>query len=321
MGRKKDWKKRRKRILRRKLLRAAVLFVMLIMIIGVIALAVIGVKKAAGLFEKEKPTASDKVEQVEKEDKTKELEAQEDEVTLQLVSNTPQKLTREQSIAQITKMAETYPVMQEILERQAEYPDELLLMLANNPETLEFVKNYPELQGTVNNADQLKKIRKGSIPLLIQWDERWGYGIYGDSNIAISGCGPTSLAMVAAGLRQDPSVTPFTVANYAQEQGYYSEAGTSWDLMTTGCEQFGIHGEEMSLGENEVKEQLESGHPIICSMGPGTFTTEGHYIVLCGWKNGMIEIHDPNSISRSKKLWAYGELESQIKNMWVYTVR
>lgn len=326
MGRKKDWKKRRKRILRRKLLRAAVLLVMLFMVIGMVALAVVGVKKLAGLFEKEKPAASDKVEQIEKEDKTKEPEKKEpeeqkDESTPQLVSNTPQKLTREQSIAQITKMAETYSEMQEILEHQAEYPDELLLMLANNPETLEFVKNYPKLQGTVNNADQLKKIREGSIPLLIQWDERWGYGAYGDSNIAISGCGPTCLAMVAAGLRQDTSVTPLAVANYAQEQGYYSEAGTSWDLMTTGCEQFGIRGEELALGESSVKEQLESGHPIICSMGPGTFTTEGHYIVLSGWKNGMIEIHDPNSVSRSKKLWAYGELEPQIKNMWVYSVK
>ena len=112
MGRKKDWKKRRKRILRRKLLRAAVLLVMLFMVIGMIALAVVGVKKLAGLFEKEKPATSDKVEQIEKEDKTKEPEKKEpeeqkDESTPQLVSNTPQKLTREQSIAQITKMAET----------------------------------------------------------------------------------------------------------------------------------------------------------------------------------------------------------------------
>ena len=61
MGRKKDWKKRRKRILRRKLLRAAVLLVMLFMVIGMIALAVVGVKNLAGLFEKEKPAASDKV--------------------------------------------------------------------------------------------------------------------------------------------------------------------------------------------------------------------------------------------------------------------
>ena len=230
-GQEKGLEKTKKADSEKKLLRAAVLLVMLFMVIGMIALAVVGVKKLAGLFEKEKPATSDKVEQIEKEDKTKEPEKKEpeeqkDESTPQLVSNTPQKLTREQSIAQITKMAETYSEMQEILEHQAEYPDELLLMLANNPETLEFVKNYPKLQGTVNNADQLKKkIREGSIPLLIQWDEKWGYGAYGNSNIAISGCGPTCLAMVAAGLRQDTSVTPLAVANYAQEQGYYSEAG------------------------------------------------------------------------------------------------
>lgn len=325
MAKRKNWKKRRKRILRRKIMRAVVLLCMLLVLVGAIMLVTMGIKKLVGLVGgEEKPASSNKIEQVEK-DKTDEEDGtdadKEDDAETLLVSNTPQKLTREQSIAQITAMAEKHSEMKKVLERQAEYPDEILLMLANNPETLTFVQNYPEKKGTVMNADALTELKSGEIPLLLQWDDRWGYAPYGDYNIAISGCGPTALAMVASGLCQNAGITPYTVANYAQEQGYYSEAGTSWDLMTSGCEQFGIRGEELSLSESSIQKALEAGRPIICTMGAGAFTTEGHYIVLTEWKDGMIKLHDPNSISRSNKLWSYSELEGQIKNLWGYSVK
>ena len=86
----------------------------------------------------------------------------------------------------------------------------------------------------------------GGIPLLLQWDERWGYAIYRDNMIAINGCGPTALAMVAAGLTGDAGITPDRVARYAAEQGYYEgDAGTSWTLMTEGAAAFGVIGQEI----------------------------------------------------------------------------
>ena len=52
-------------------------------------------------------------------------------------------------------------------------------------------------------------------------------------------------------------------------------------------------------------------------MGPGDFTTTGHFIVLTGTKNGMICINDPNSVKNSEKLWDYEQIKGQIKNIWV----
>ena len=160
----------------------------------------------------------------------------------------------------------------------------------------------------------------GVIPHLLQWDERWGYQIYGDNLIAVNGCGPTVISMVAAGLTGDNTVTPYKVAEFAEQNGYYEgDAGTSWALMTEGAAQFGVHGEELGLSEEAVFSALENGSPIICSMGPGDFTATGHFIVLVGLEDGKIRVNDPNSIKRSEKLWDFETLYTQISNLWVYT--
>lgn len=205
-----------------------------------------------------------------------------------------------------------------VIKNYDDYPEELLDMLSRNIEMLDFVLDYPEKKGNVY-ADTIGTTDNGSVPLLLQWDERWGYGNYGNSMIAVSGCGPTSLAMVIAGLTGDNSVTPYTVAEFAEENGYYvAGSGTSWDLFSEGSRHFGIRGKELSLSEASVKKVLQSGHPIICSMRPGDFTTTGHIIVLAGMKDGQIIICDPNSKARSNELWDYQTLEPQIRNLWSF---
>ena len=198
--------------------------------------------------------------------------------------------------------------------------DTLRDLLENNPETVDFIKNYPSMKDNPPAGD-IGEVTKGTIPHLLQWDERWGYQIYGDNMIAVNGCGPTSIAMVAAGLTGDDSITPYKVAKYAEEQGYYTgESGTSWSLMTDGAQQWGIRGEELGLSREEIFSALENGSPIICSMRPGDFTTTGHFIVLAGVEDGKIRVNDPNSIKRSEELWDYETLEYQINNLWAYTV-
>ena len=208
--------------------------------------------------------------------------------------------------------------VQGILDHIDQYPSELLEMLARNEETLDFVADYPAKKNE-KCADTIGNVTKGTVPLLLQWDERWGYGEYGDSIIAVSGCGPTALSMVVAGVTGNNEVTPYQIARYAMEQGYYVKGtGTSWDLMRSGCEYFGIKASEVPLNENAVARELKMGNPIICSMRPGDFTTTGHFIVLTGYEDGKIQVKDPNSKERSGRTWEYERLASQINNMWVY---
>lgn len=198
--------------------------------------------------------------------------------------------------------------------------DTLRELLENNPETADFIKNYPSMKDNPP-AEDIGEVTKGVIPHLLQWDERWGYQIYGDNMIAVNGCGPTAISMVAAGLTGDGTITPCKVAKFAEEQGYYTgESGTSWSLMTDGAQQWGIRGEELGLSREEIFSALENGQPVICSMRPGDFTTTGHFIVLAGVEDGKIRVNDPNSVKRSEELWDYETLEYQINNLWAYTV-
>ena len=87
---------------------------------------------------------------------------------------------------------------------------------------------------------------------------------------------------------------PAVVADYASSNGYLDEnLDTKWELMTNGVEHFGISGSILGLDENAMINVLSVGCPIICSMGPGIFTTTGHFIVLTGYQDGAFTVHDP----------------------------
>lgn len=211
--------------------------------------------------------------------------------------------------------------MKGILENYNDYPEELLAMLSRNIDMIDFVVDYPNKKGEVY-ADTIGDIKKDTMPLLLQYDKRWGYGNYGDSIMAISGCGPTSLAMVIAKLTGDNGVTPYKVAKFAQENGYYvTGIGTTWELFTEGSKNFGLQGKELPLSEDSIYNALESGKPVLCSMGPGDFTTTGHIIVLRDIKDGKIVVSDPNSSIRSNILWDYERIEDQIKNLWAFSLK
>lgn len=208
-----------------------------------------------------------------------------------------------------------------VIDHIQDYPEEILKILANNIETLDFVLDYPQNKNQPCEETIGENPVKGEIPLLIQWDRRWGYGSYGSSIVAVSGCGPTCIAMVASGLTGRNDITPYTVAQYSENNGFLTaQLDTSWDLMTYGCEAFGISGTMLGLDEGAMANTLNAGMPIICSVGKGDFTSNGHFIVLTGYTDGGFQVHDPNSKVRSNQLWTYEKLKGQILNMWYYTL-
>ena len=229
----------------------------------------------------------------------------------------PQKLSTTQIKKRLHSLAKKDSAYQNIYDNRDKYPTVLLRSLCNNAEMLEFVKGYLSADGFAH-GHLTKKECKEKIPLLLQWDQRWGYVSYGSSDIALSGCAPTCLSMVIVGLTGNLKATPNKIAKYAQDNGYYLKGtGTSWSLLTEGASHFGVVGREISLSKETVCGVLKQGQPVICSVGRGDFTTEGHFIVLTGMKDGKIKVNDPNCIRRSC-LWAYETLEPQIKNLWAY---
>lgn len=196
-----------------------------------------------------------------------------------------------------------------------EYPQYIIDLYENNPETESFVLNYPFREDL--DIDLSEYEGSDTVPLFLQWDPMWGYADYGSSCIAVTGCGPTCLAMAGYYLTGDSNMTPGQIAQFAEKNGYYERGyGSSWTLISEGAEKLGLTAEELPLVKKKMTDALEAGKPVILAMGEGDFTSTGHYIVLTGVEDGAFRVNDPNSRINSEKLWTYEELEGQIRNIW-----
>lgn len=201
------------------------------------------------------------------------------------------------------------------------YPAGVIELLDKNEETVEFVEHYEEKKDNPCAETIDGNWEEGQIPQLYQWDERWGYAAYGTSIVAVSGCGPTCMAMVAAGLTNDPSITPAKVAAYGTENEYVDEYNdTYWRFMKEAGANWNLSCYDGVFTEEQIRDELQAGHPIICSVGPGDFTQNGHFIVLTQYAEGKVKINDPFSTKNSSKEWVFAEIADQIKAMWVYSV-
>lgn len=199
-----------------------------------------------------------------------------------------------------------------------EWPEELVELLDKNPETKDFVLNYPLKKDSSPEINLSEFANSENVPLLFQWDERWGYNQYAGELMGFSGCGPVCLSMVCIFLLNDTEYTPKYIADFAEANGYSASGnGSAWTLISSGGKELGLDVTEIPLDENRIIRNLEAGNPIICVMGPGDFTSTGHYIVLTEYADGKVTVNDPNSNARSEQLWELTSIMGQIRNLWV----
>ena len=234
----------------------------------------------------------------------------------------PIKRTREEAVRRLNELGKTDQVIAGIVQDQSRYPEELLAALANNPEMAEFAAGYlnngKAAPGGLTDAEKAQ-----DFPLFLQWDPRWGYSSYGkNSNIGLSGCGPTCMSMVLYYLTGNETLTPDKIAGYAMDNGYYVEGtGTAWALMQDVPGLYGIRVTEPEMSEYAWREALGKGRVLICAMGAGDFTAVGHFIVIYGYDENGFMVNDPNCVARSRRRWSFDEIRRQIKMVWGYELR
>ena len=198
------------------------------------------------------------------------------------------------------------------------YPKDLIALLETSPEARDFVLDYPVRE---DREMDLSAYDRETVPLFLQWDPMWGYEKYGSSYLAVTGCGPTCLAMAGYYLTGEETMNPLALAQFAEENGYYAKGyGSSWTLISEGAGKLGLTATELPLVKKKMTDALEAGNPIILALGKGDFTTTGHYIVLTGWDGEAFTVNDPNSKVRSGQLWTYEQLEKQIRNIWAISM-
>lgn len=123
----------------------------------------------------------------------------------------------------------------QIAQNADQYDDERLLRLAlREPEAISFVANY--LTADKSGSSYGDTVTKGQVPLLYDWDARWGYVSYGDGCIGVTGSGPTTIAMAYMGLTGKSDQTPATIAqstSSSSSSSNSSSSSTSSDSSTT----------------------------------------------------------------------------------------
>ena len=199
----------------------------------------------------------------------------------------------------------------------SDWPETLRELYDKNPDARPFVLAYPEKKNLDPAIDLTAEVTPGEIPALYQWDERWGYRTYNGDLFALTGCGPTTLSMAVIGLTGNTEADPWTLARYAEEHHYnVPDNGTLWSFIPEAGAAFGLHTQVLGLSEPGLLQELEAGRLLICCVGPGDFTDNGHFLLITGADNGFYRIHDPNSASNTEALWTYDRLVSQIKGLW-----
>ncbi len=197
----------------------------------------------------------------------------------------------------------------------------LAALSEKHPEAMEFVYQYPTKKNYAPEFDLSGVENSEKMPLFIQWDERWGYTEYAGNLMGLSGCGPTCLSMVCVYLLKDSKYDPKYVAQFSEANKYCTKGnGSNWTLISRGGVQLGLNVQELPLSANLIKRNLEAGNPVICVVGPGDFTSTGHYIVLTEYIDGKVRVNDPNSRVRSAKLWELDPILPQIRNLWACSV-
>ena len=70
----------------------------------------------------------------------------------------------------------------------------------------------------------------------------------------------------------------------------------------------------IGLSAGNIANELSAGHPVILSMGPGTFTKSGHFIVLTGInEDGTVTVNDPNDNSKKNHVNKQFDLQQILK--------
>ena len=162
-----------------------------------------------------------------------------------------------------------------------------------------------------------------AIPMLFQGDYAQTVCTVGGipRSVATSGCGATSLSMVIAYLTGNTDQNPYTLFCDSVDAGRYHGSGWSHGTLSLYAENYGVHSRWIANDADAILSALREGKPVIAHMGPGIFTSRGHYLVLRGvTEDGLVLMNDPNSRDNCAKAFPIDTLLKQAKTSEAFMV-
>lgn len=130
------------------------------------------------------------------------------------------------------------------------------------------------------------------------------------------------MAMVLDYYVEDDEVTPDEIAEYALWRGYRTASqGTSWGLFSAVAADYGLEFLQTSSRQKAKQWMLEKEDAlIICSMAPGLWTNNGHFIVIWQIQDDMVYINDPASAAEERLYNSFDYLAQQCKQYFCFNI-
>lgn len=168
----------------------------------------------------------------------------------------------------------------------------------------------------------------------LQTDSRWKtlpYRIPGETaTIGGSGCGPTAACMIIETMTGQ-TFTPVDACKWSVDHGYKAlNAGTYYSYFVPQFAAFGIDCKQM-LGSSlhnkpdhpihdQVKSMINDGYYAVALMGPGLWTSGGHYIVVWDWDD-KVRINDSASKREVRLNGDPARFRNEVKQYWMVDAR
>lgn len=159
------------------------------------------------------------------------------------------------------------------------------------------------------------------MPEWLQYSGAWANHPYGNGTISSSGCAIVCLAMVTSSIKGEV-ISPLDIVEFTGNRYYQAGAGSTWSIFPAVASYYGYSCNNLGKSSSSIISALKSGHPVIASMGPGTFTKGGHFIVLKGiTEDGKILVNDPNDNNRKNHNhteFNLNKILQESKNFWSF---
>lgn len=147
------------------------------------------------------------------------------------------------------------------------------------------------------------------------------------TTIGKEGCGVCAAAMVIATLK-DNTVNPITTANWSMQHGYKAlRQGTYYGYFVPqlaaygiGCTQindYNTYKNPKSSAHKTALEELKKGNWIIACMGPGRWTSSGHYVLAYGYEDGYVYINDSYNTKSECIKAKLSDWQNEVKYYWI----
>lgn len=197
---------------------------------------------------------------------------------------------------------------------------DLLKLLAKEPAAYDFIQGLPSKYPQATGEAYGETVTAGTVPILYQWDARWAYTEYCGRDFGATGCCPTALSMVYMAVVGKADVTPYVMGQLATSKGYTDDSsGTYGNFVDVAARYYKLTYRELGINAADLEGYLGRGYVMIASMGPGEFSTSGHFIVITGkTSDGKLIIHDPYSKIHTERSWEPSTIVSQMKRLHAF---